>query len=241
MQSVIKRTLRPWVWKFRILQSELFPTKAREERVSWHIYSERARLWNDTEAQFDAILSKLGPESICLDCGANVGEMTRRMAKTGATVHAFEPDPYTFARLSEAVADFPNVTLHQAAVGASDGTLTLSRHAGFEEDPEAHSISTGAFRSVFRDEGGDSFDVPMIGFRGFLRGLGRPADLIKMDIEGAEVEILEDILDSEDMALVGPLFVETHEAQIPELRRRTMRLHRRVAKLPGTTINLNWR
>ena len=50
------------------------------------------------------------------------------MATSGAEVHAYEPDPTTFARLQEAVVDLPNVHLHQAAVGRA-GHL-IATHKG---------------------------------------------------------------------------------------------------------------
>ena len=37
---------------------------------------------------------------VVFDCGANVGDVTAPLAATGATVHAFEPDPFAFGQLS---------------------------------------------------------------------------------------------------------------------------------------------
>ena len=54
--------------------------------------------------------------------------------------------------------------------------------------------------------------------------------MTKMDIEGAEVEVLERLLGSTDTRLLGEVFVETHEKYQPELRERTQALRDRVEK-----------
>ena len=75
----------------------------------------------------DGILALLRPGDVVIDCGANVGEVSARLVATGATVIAFEPDPYAFEKLSERVAGCDNVTLHQQAVSTEAGTLRLMR------------------------------------------------------------------------------------------------------------------
>ena len=50
----------------------------------------------------------LGPGDVCIDLGANIGEVTVPLAETGATVHAFAPDHDTFAQLKSACARHPS-------------------------------------------------------------------------------------------------------------------------------------
>ena len=85
----------------------------------------------EAEGFLDGILAMLQPGDLVLDCGANVGKISTLMARTGANVLAYEPDPYAFSRLTEACADLPNVTLHNAAVGASAGKIRLMRAQNF--------------------------------------------------------------------------------------------------------------
>src|SRR5689334_14105818 len=72
--------------------------------------------------KFNEACATLGPDDIALDCGANVGEFTELLARTGCQVFAFEPDPYAFSRLSERLANFPNARLMNAAVSTVQGT-----------------------------------------------------------------------------------------------------------------------
>jgi hypothetical protein len=71
----------------------------------WHLYKRRhgnAR-WR-ADYLFDCAVRRLRPGDVVVDCGANIGLITLRLAARGATVHAFEPDPYSFGRLRAATA-----------------------------------------------------------------------------------------------------------------------------------------
>ena len=69
--------------------------------------AKKAQEWDARESYarglMQGILSMLEPGDVVIDCGANLGAVAGPLADTGATVHAFEPDPYTFGRLSEAL------------------------------------------------------------------------------------------------------------------------------------------
>ena len=59
----------------------------------------QAKLRRTSTISFDAIgLSvTLKPGNIVIDCGANVGDVASRLARSGATIYAFEPQPDCFA------------------------------------------------------------------------------------------------------------------------------------------------
>lgn len=199
--------------------------------------------------EFDALLAGLGPGSLCIDAGANIGEFAEAMAATGAEVHAFEPDPWCFEHLSARLADRPRVHLHRAAVGAEAGTAVLRRVNGFADDPYRYSQGSTLItdraadlpaRSRLSGAPADHFEVAVVDFLAFLRGLGRPVDLVKMDIEGAELAILERIAADPAAVPVAAMFVETHEALMPEHRLPVARLARRLARVGRPRISLDW-
>ncbi|WP_284164052.1 FkbM family methyltransferase [Frigidibacter sp. SD6-1] len=191
-----------------------------------------------TLADFEDELRCLGPDDIALDLGANIGTFTRRLAATGAMVHAFEPDPDTFARLKEACGDLPNVVLHQAAVGATNGTVRLYR-APSDRRADYSEMASTVF-STSRQYRAETIDVEQRAFADILDALPGPASLIKMDIEGAEFDILREIFRDPCRWTFGALFVETHETraldQIPAIdKMRTV-----AASLARPRINLYW-
>src|SRR4051812_34184168 len=71
--------------------------------------------------QFRALLDRLPPSSVMIDCGANVGLVTLAAAARDLQVHAFEPDPIAFEVLKSRVKRLRNVTAYQKAVGVAPG------------------------------------------------------------------------------------------------------------------------
>lgn len=116
-----------------------------------------------------------------LDCGANIGLATRYWLEKypEAEIIAFEPDPELFDVLSKNCHLVPeaNVTLHRAAVWNEDTTLSFA----------STGLETGAVQSVGSIENATSIDVPALDLATFL---DRRIDFLKMDIEGAECDVI---------------------------------------------------
>lgn len=214
----------------------------RQRRARW---KEQRRLKNArSEGMMQGIVSMLQPGDVVLDCGANVGAVCEPLAQSGATVHAFEPDPYAFSQLSARVGQFDNVTLHNAAVGSHAGTVKLQRATGFDDDPARNSVKSTIIEGGRSTDGGEMVDVEMIDFPAFVRALlaehGKIA-FLKMDIEGAELDLMETMFAADMFEDIRLTVVETHEKKFKELRPRYAKLRKDVgAKYPITRINLDW-
>ena len=177
----------------------------------------------------------------CIDLGANVGEYTRKMASVAKRVIAFEPDPWTLDVLRANVADLDNVTIEGVAAGTHEGRVLLYRHARFEEDPVLHSESSSliACKSNVAQEG--AIEVRQIDFIVYLERLDDDIGVMKIDIEGAEVDLLEALLCRPDiMNRIDYIFVETHETRIPGHAQRVKSLQDRVQEIQRPRIDLNW-
>lgn len=219
----------------------LLPGRSGEQFGTRYHWVRRRFHAKATEAAFEACLSGLGEEDCCVDLGANVGAITARLALHAGQVHAFEPEPWAFAQLSERVGANPRVFLHNAAAGGQDGTLELMRDPAFDENRAARSQGTSAFLSnMWEGSTTDRFRVEVVDICRFLRALDRRVSILKIDIEGAEVELLETLLASPERDLVDVIFVETHEAQIPSLRARTHALRQSVRGLTAPVVHLDW-
>lgn len=88
-----------------------------------------------------------GRGTTCIDLGANLGAYTRMMASHAKQVIAFEPDPWTLAKLRANVAGFDNVMIENAAAGTSEQSVYLYRAPRFEEDPVERSVSSSVIAS----------------------------------------------------------------------------------------------
>jgi FkbM family methyltransferase len=188
-------------------------------------------------ADFEARMATVGAGDILVDMGANVGDFTERLAATGATVHAWEPDPYAFERLKQRFAGHANVQLHNAAVAAQAGRLRLARKAGFDTDPARHSTASSI---VFGDAGKDGIEVEVVSFADALAACGGRAKIVKMDIEGAEFDILTEVFREPQAWPFDVLYVETHERQAIDRIPLIDSLRARAETIAHPVINLYW-
>lgn len=191
---------------------------------------------------FAELLAQTGAGDLCIDLGANVGKYTNMMAASGADVIGFEPDPDTFEVLQRNTASLENVTLFQKAVGAKAETLTLHRSPRWNpENPAENSMGASVVRDHARVSGKNSVSVEVVNFIDFLTRLDRDVRILKMDIEGAEWDLLEALLDDPVLARIDCLFVETHERVNPSVNiPRFNRLAARALTLDRPYINLYW-
>jgi FkbM family methyltransferase len=120
-----------------------------------------------------------------LDLGANVGSFSlwANMRWPASTIHAYEPHPGTFDILARNVARFPNIHANNVAVYPSDGSkLTLfARYVGDGEAGVAEAMKR-TFAAIKPEQ---TFPVT-----GLHPAKLPPADIVKLDVEGAEGEIL---------------------------------------------------
>jgi FkbM family methyltransferase len=196
------------------------------------------------ESLLQGVASMLRPGDIAVDCGANRGDITAQLAATGAVVHAFEPDPYNLEKLAERFAGAKNVHLHAKAVGIADGSIRLMRAANWEANPDRASVKSTVIAGGLNIAEGGGIDVPVVDFPAFLRDQiaahGRIA-FIKMDIEGAELDLLSAMLKERLFDNIQLTVAETHERKFKDLREPFAALRAAIAEAyPPTRVNLDW-
>lgn len=179
------------------------------------------------------------PDDAIIDCGANVGDMTSRFARTGATVFAFEPNRLCFSVLKRRFALIPNVQCFNEGVMDRECILSLCAPKGDAEWDHIDATVASSFKAS--DAHGESYDVRCIRLSDFILSLDKPVSLLKMDIEGSEIEVLNDLFDSKAIYRVGLTVVETHERQQPLLLSKTNALRSRIDELGlSSKVRLDW-
>ncbi len=132
---------------------------------------------------------------LILDGGANVGLSIRYFKKIypKSRIIGFEPDPKIFKVLERNCRELEGVELHACALWKENGFLNFN-----SEGSDAGTL-------MDTDRAKTKIQVPTIRLRDYLQ---ESVDFLKLDIEGAEGEVLSDC--AERLNQVSNLFVEYH-------------------------------
>jgi FkbM family methyltransferase len=154
-----------------------------------------------------------------VDVGANQGLYSIALAKNFRTVYAFEPNPKMVQALNNKLKErkITNVRVFAKALGDTTGRTTLYQdpHEGcggctdtilsvFRYDP--HTIPEGGTSHVYIGKTGVEVDVST--YDSIVR---LPADLVKIDVEGAEFKVLDGMEKSLKARKVKEIVVELHD------------------------------
>ena len=131
--------------------------------------------------------------------GRDISFERAMIGRYGLTVHAFDPTPLalTWAKSQELP---PNFHLHELGIAPYDGMARFQPPTKLKFESFSMVRTSGLGRAI---------DAPVRRFRSLTGMLGHNrVDVLKMDIEGAEYEVLTDILESR--IPVGQILVEFH-------------------------------
>jgi FkbM family methyltransferase len=146
----------------------------------------------------------VGKNMVVVDIGANIGYYTLLAAKLvgdKGKVYAFEPEPQNYDMLLRNIElnGYKNIVPVNKAAFTRSGKLTFV----LSKDCAEHSL----YRS-----GGDAgtITVDAISMDEFFKGKEHPVDIIKMDVEGAEMAVLLGMTDiiarNENLKLFSEFF-----------------------------------
>ncbi|MBN1568286.1 MAG: FkbM family methyltransferase [Acidobacteria bacterium] len=139
------------------------------------------------------------PQPFIIDCGSHIG-MSILYFKTlypDAHVVGFEPAPGTFQLLSENIRQngLKNVVLYKKAVGNREGKATF-----YGDDSVTSSLFEG------RNPGG-AYEVDIVKLSDYM---DRPVNFLKLDVEGAESLVFEDLVAASKMRMIQYMTIEYH-------------------------------
>lgn len=153
-----------------------------DEDVGWRLISQRRY----EEDELDALLACVDPTDLCIDVGANFGLYTVHLAShvPSGRVIAFEPlSTYrAFIAFNARINGLSNVQIDDRAVASGPGT----RKINVPED--------GGFTSLMgtgRQEGKQTQNVETVSLDDALKGTQDRIGALKIDVEGAEREVLQ--------------------------------------------------
>ncbi len=187
------------------------------------------------------ILRGIHTGSLVIDCGANVGDITALFLERGAQVICFEPDPMAFSTLVKRFGGTPRIRLINSAVSDQNGKASFYLHKDRREGAgEEYTVSSSLLREKKNVDAQKGIEVELTDLSAFISALGRKVDVLKLDVEGAEISILKKMIREGTYADIGLMLVETHETKIPGHDREVAVIRELIREKGISNIGLNW-
>jgi FkbM family methyltransferase len=164
-------------------------------RISYVDIASFASAWDEIFVNGIYDIGQPGGDEYFVDAGSNIGLATLYWASkySNARGVALEPDPVIARVLRRNISEWgAQFSVEETAVAASEGIAEFNA-----EGADGGSLSHG-----------DSANTIKVSLRRLSPFLDRPVSLLKIDIEGAEYEVVEEIRSS--LKNVKRIFVECH-------------------------------
>jgi FkbM family methyltransferase len=131
---------------------------------------------------------------IWLDAGANIGTFSALVLSMGGGVFAYEPEPQNFSLLERNIKELNSefaegkYELYCSGIDVKAGQRTLNL---CKDDPKRNYNSKYRHSMAINWQSGNSIQVECVAFDSLLRDVHPTVNAVKMDIEGAEIPLLE--------------------------------------------------
>jgi FkbM family methyltransferase len=183
---------------------------------------------------------------IFLDCGTNLGQglaefIDKKIIDTTFKIHCFEPNPYAFEfaknRFSKKEYDDWNLNFYHKAIWVDDckkiftlETIDHEYETKYTGKVTSKDLKTGGASNIIGNDWikpdyidskniSNDLHVDCINFSNFLKNNFNISDYIicKMDIEGAEYQVLNHLIETNTISLIKEIYIEWHQRLVPNI------------------------
>jgi FkbM family methyltransferase len=174
-------------------------------------------------------------KKILLDCGCHYGKGLRKQIEINKIdpswkIYCWEANPYTYQHfLTIDRFKHLDITVYHSAVSNENGTIKFNIQSSTDRNGGSSKSGTGSSLmslSEWKCKGGEfieEVEVPRIDLSEWVLENINPDDfvILKMDIEGAEYDVLEKIIEKNVINLIDKLYIEWHSHMFssPEIYR----------------------
>lgn len=185
--------------------------------------------------------NKNGEQLVFVDGGCHNGVFSDIALACGGICYAFEPNVYLCAFLRNLYKDNPHFILHQQAISNKNDKTIFYDMPDDVVSQGASIIKFGA--SDYANTQIQGYEVQMIDFSEFVKGLLQKhgkINLIKLDIEGAEFDVLDAFIEQNLHENIEYIMVETHERVFDNPTEKIKTLQNKIAQKNISNIYLDW-
>ena len=159
---------------------------------------------------FPSFFTPIGERPLIIDCGANIGVsvLEWKTRWPHAEIICFEPDPFASKILQMNVDknDIPGIQCVHAAVSDCEGTVDFHGDLSPKADARGNSLNA----AWAKRDGSSQTQVKCTRLSPYLAK--RDVSFLKLDIEGAEQRVLNEIAGCLDR--VHAIYIEVHETNM---------------------------
>lgn len=190
---------------------EIGPATGMFEIATWEEYAAVNNALENERPIIATMVELVKPTDTIWDIGANIGTYTVLLGSILSTgeIIAIEPYPANATRLRKHIAaNATPATVEAVALGDECGTAELAVLYSAQPGAQQHSYAS---EYVDRDRQIATCEVPLVtGDELVARGVPSP-DIVKIDVEGAGVRVLDGFEDALRAGGCRALFIEPHE------------------------------
>ena len=173
-------------------------------------------------------VKKISRSSLVIDVGANIGRVSEVLAHRGARVISFEPNSNAFDQLKGVASRYSNIELRNEAAGVKNQQIKLFLHEDIN-NTDKDLTQPSSLISQKPNVSANNYElVNEIDFAQFLKSLDGKVELVKIDIEGYEIQLLNHLMNENAIDNVKKFYVETHEQKMVDLAIPTRELKERI-------------
>ncbi|WP_095331335.1 FkbM family methyltransferase [Helicobacter sp. 11S02596-1] len=172
-----------------------------------------------------------------MDCGAHTGLISDLILHCGGRVHCFEPNIILNVILQNKYQNNPDVTINNVAVSDKNTTTRFLLNSSVSQ---INRISESGDNY---DYYGESYEVSVIDLTTYIEDVLKESEsiyLLKMDIEGAEFEIMDKIIAKKLYEKITYIVCETHESFFKDGDEKLKKLKDQLSAHQIENVFLDW-
>lgn len=172
-------------------------------KITFFNYNDLQQIFSEIFIQNYYYFSTTNNKPYIIDCGSNIGLSIMYFKKLfpEAQIIGFEPSAVCFDVLKKNIADnnLSGITLYKKALSNKNGDCLFSASPG--------SLGSSMISVDDKQSGKNIQQVECVRLSGFIN---QPVNFLKMDIEGAELLVLEELDRAHKLSLIKEMVIEYH-------------------------------